>query len=52
MFSTVKIGDGVAMKMNHFGCKKIQVRIKKGSQMKKQLVLKEDIINKLQLLRV
>lgn len=56
MFSTVKIGDGVAMRMNHFGCrkkhKKIQVRIKKGLQMKKQLVLKEDIINKLQLLRV
>ena len=22
MFSTVKIGDGVAMRMNHFGCRK------------------------------
>lgn len=43
------------MRMNHFGCRKKQKNIgteKKGLQMKKQLVLKEDIINKLQLLRV
>ncbi len=27
MFSTVKIGDGVAMRMNHFGCRKKQKNI-------------------------
>jgi hypothetical protein len=27
MFSTVKIGDGVAMRMNHFGCRKNQKNI-------------------------